>query len=602
MKPPSKPSKTHRISHVCDHCRLRKLKCSKDKPSCARCAKLGLQCVYTPFRQNNRDPTTVKSLESELSYVKAQLAACSKALGDTQATVTVQATPRKRHINWTNLVRPVRVHGVWRTYYAPFSDLALFARDPRSKIRVADLFEQKEEFPKHLNQKEELVLSMTRLLPERHILRESKLAFETNFYPSYPFYNLTTFQEYHEALIQKPLLIETNTTSICYFVMTFLMLCLTEKLAIDPDLIDGWIQQTHIASHPSEGNLACLLYLSLYSSPMRLSLSSKTRLSNDICRMALEMGLFNSAKSLNNIDLRQNLWMGSVILTEPTAFDDHFIKIFNEATPPAKSQLAIRYRFTTNLSTVWKSVLTASDGLEEAMLSLSNYSKIQPQDSHHSTTLVASCNLTSSTTEFNLLLMQFLQEELYARDTDHLRRLLQKSFDELLNCFRNFLSTATTHRYLYLSQNVFCLKSLASYVLTMSARLATESKPFEITELRHKFQQAAEAFPFSVDWCHQICRLLDDILRDVDSNFSESSDEPTESILPDFLLEDYTAAFSAGIDELSPSLSHESFESILTESLTGFSEQLDTGFSHLFPDSTSNSTEGEADLEFNVFA
>ncbi|CEP65068.1 uncharacterized protein LALA0_S21e00122g [Lachancea lanzarotensis] len=599
MKPPSKASKPHRISHVCDHCRLRKLKCSKDKPSCTRCTKLGLQCVYTPFRQSTRDPTTVKALEAELTYVKAQLAACTKALSDAQASIPVQM-PKKRNICWTNLVRPINVHGVWRTYYAPFSDLALFARDPLSKIRVEDLFVQENEFPKLPNRNEDILLSMRRILPEPQILRENKLAFETNYYQNYPFYNITTFEEIHEGLIHDPSLTEASTTQICFLIMTFLMLCLTEKLAIDPDLIDGWIQRARIASDPSEENLACLLYLQLYSSPLRLCPTSKTRLSNDICRMALELGLFTPASCLVNNKLRQNLWMGCVVLAEPAAFHEHFIKMFDKEVPTDNSPLAISYRFNTNLSNVWNSVVTASDALEEDMVSLSSCSKNQTHDTNQEGALMASCRLSFATTDFNLLIMQFLQEEFHVRDTRFLRKRLQDLFDELLEYFLNFLSIVATHRYSYLSQTVFCLKSLASYVLTMSSRYARENRHIEITELHQKFLQAAQAFPFKLDWCDQICRSLDDTLRDVNSSSSDFSDDVTVGILPDSLLEEYTGAFSTGIDELSPSLSHESFESILTDSLTGLNGQLDARFAQLFPDYTSSSTDGEIDFDFDV--
>ncbi|KAF2703140.1 hypothetical protein K504DRAFT_184752 [Pleomassaria siparia CBS 279.74] len=43
-----------RLRTSCDACQNLKVKCSQDKPSCRRCSKNGLDCVYSPLRRMGR--------------------------------------------------------------------------------------------------------------------------------------------------------------------------------------------------------------------------------------------------------------------------------------------------------------------------------------------------------------------------------------------------------------------------------------------------------------------------------------------------------------------------------------------------------------------
>ncbi|KAJ5609741.1 hypothetical protein N7528_010308 [Penicillium herquei] len=47
-------SQNLRLKDSCDRCASSKVRCSKDKPSCARCAKLGFTCLYSPARRVGR--------------------------------------------------------------------------------------------------------------------------------------------------------------------------------------------------------------------------------------------------------------------------------------------------------------------------------------------------------------------------------------------------------------------------------------------------------------------------------------------------------------------------------------------------------------------
>ncbi|CAK40832.1 lactose regulatory protein lac9 and GAL4-like protein [Aspergillus niger] len=74
-------------SYACDECRLRKSKCSKEKPTCAQCKQLNKECNYSP--KVTRSPLT----RQHLTYVEERLQAFETALsrlfpgGDLDATV-----------------------------------------------------------------------------------------------------------------------------------------------------------------------------------------------------------------------------------------------------------------------------------------------------------------------------------------------------------------------------------------------------------------------------------------------------------------------------------------------------------------------------------
>ena len=46
--------RTRRLKDTCDVCSASKVKCKKQKPVCSRCAKLGLQCCYSPAKRKGR--------------------------------------------------------------------------------------------------------------------------------------------------------------------------------------------------------------------------------------------------------------------------------------------------------------------------------------------------------------------------------------------------------------------------------------------------------------------------------------------------------------------------------------------------------------------
>ncbi|KAL2219178.1 putative C6 transcription factor [Thermoascus aurantiacus ATCC 26904] len=62
-------------AYACDECRLRKSKCSKERPSCAQCRQLKKECNYSP--KVTRSPLT----RQHLTYVEERLRTFETALG-----------------------------------------------------------------------------------------------------------------------------------------------------------------------------------------------------------------------------------------------------------------------------------------------------------------------------------------------------------------------------------------------------------------------------------------------------------------------------------------------------------------------------------------
>ncbi|KAF9357494.1 hypothetical protein BGX26_003625 [Mortierella sp. AD094] len=70
----STPVKRKRLTQACDPCRKKKIKCDGNKPSCANCAKLDIQCTYLPSMKK-RGPRQgyIELLEKRLDKMEKML-------------------------------------------------------------------------------------------------------------------------------------------------------------------------------------------------------------------------------------------------------------------------------------------------------------------------------------------------------------------------------------------------------------------------------------------------------------------------------------------------------------------------------------------------
>src|SRR5690242_20971842 len=50
----SRQSETPKVHQSCDVCQTSKIRCGKERPTCRRCAKHNLECVYSMSRRNGR--------------------------------------------------------------------------------------------------------------------------------------------------------------------------------------------------------------------------------------------------------------------------------------------------------------------------------------------------------------------------------------------------------------------------------------------------------------------------------------------------------------------------------------------------------------------
>lgn len=54
----------------CLACRVRKLKCNRARPACARCVELGRDCAYPKRKRKPSDRKSLKGLETRLGILK----------------------------------------------------------------------------------------------------------------------------------------------------------------------------------------------------------------------------------------------------------------------------------------------------------------------------------------------------------------------------------------------------------------------------------------------------------------------------------------------------------------------------------------------------
>ena len=126
-----------RQSFVCRNCKKRKIKCDKARPSCGRCSKLELECVYD--FQENKDgrrglpgPGTLQEqmeeLEDKLEELRYTINACKRHdLSDAADHKTAVK------INYFYGLQPSSLDSVYRCAYQPFSDMGMIQKHVRLK-------------------------------------------------------------------------------------------------------------------------------------------------------------------------------------------------------------------------------------------------------------------------------------------------------------------------------------------------------------------------------------------------------------------------------------------------------------------------------------
>ncbi|CUS20871.1 LAQU0S02e00276g1_1 [Lachancea quebecensis] len=461
----NKQTKRNRRLHVCDACRVRKLKCDKTKPICSRCAKHGLQCIYNPYRQKD-EPETIETLKKELSDLRAKL-----LIGSPASCTSEVSRPK---LSWENFVTPVKVGGVWRSYYSPFSDLALFARDPFLRGLDADLFEQETAFHEtQINLKlQDLTdtdprMIIKRLLPNKEVLIESKTMFYTQIHHHYSFFQRDHFESLFEEVILKSHL---DTKHAPFVLMTaLLMLCLTNFLSIPAETILHWADQLKIVASPNEDNLSCLLYLKVYSDDMKLRDKFHDALSSSIRNMALNLGLFAIKSPDGQADITRNMWMGAVALLEPLSFDHFFIEKFEFSESDHTNTLWYEYMFHLKLSQVWECVLTSSPQLEPAIAQLRSYHECELSNNTDEF-FKSSCELSLVTLELNISWMFYMQNELHNFPADESLLTLLKDKFMSMHAFLTKDYCVLNKGGMRLKALGFALKTFVAYATGMSLR------------------------------------------------------------------------------------------------------------------------------------
>ncbi|SCW01434.1 LAFE_0D12486g1_1 [Lachancea fermentati] len=94
----SAASKRNRISFVCQACRKSKTKCDREKPSCTRCLKHGIKCVYDVERQtppkNPSKDAMIARLRREVEYWQARAIKNQQNATDDKTSVSRESSDK----------------------------------------------------------------------------------------------------------------------------------------------------------------------------------------------------------------------------------------------------------------------------------------------------------------------------------------------------------------------------------------------------------------------------------------------------------------------------------------------------------------------------
>ncbi|SCU89372.1 LAMI_0D13344g1_1 [Lachancea mirantina] len=508
----SRESKKSRISHVCDACRQKKVKCDKKKPICTRCTKLGLKCVYTPFRKKEA-PATIESLQNELEILRAKLARTplSSSSSESESTYScASSSPNPNPIvSWNSISSPVKFGGVWKAFYPPFSDFGLFARDPCLRTMLPELFDPPSHFKVETTRSSANVLQeIIEILPPLQQLQEMLVCFESNLYKSYPFFNISDFSKVLEEIISMR---SKNSPHRAFVLgMCLVLLRLQNSKALSVDRILSLLERLNLLSSSSENNLACLLYFKLSLSSQNLCLESRDKLSSAIANMALEMGLFASNSFLKESSYRDYLWMGSVILIDSNYFADDLFQNFCEPSFSSMPSLVYRYRIKKSMVMLSNSIMTSKTVedcekiLEEVSSCIEEVEKLSPRSilNDDSYLLVKALRL-----DFDMIVL--LQPNELVDERDPLPKMVRMASDLLDHLF-DYISKFGCDNAIS-----FPLKSVMSCGLSISERLRKDYKgdtcPSSLYELCALFKQKMVSFsslwPEKTGWIKRAASL-----------------------------------------------------------------------------------------------
>ncbi|KAI9331376.1 hypothetical protein BDR26DRAFT_922162 [Obelidium mucronatum] len=96
----------------CDECRLRNRKCSREKPICGRCVKLGIDCVYTKNSTRSKAYRELKrkTLLKDESDRRDSNSAAPPAVDQSEAALDTPLPPRRRRADVTQSAKAGATH------------------------------------------------------------------------------------------------------------------------------------------------------------------------------------------------------------------------------------------------------------------------------------------------------------------------------------------------------------------------------------------------------------------------------------------------------------------------------------------------------------
>jgi hypothetical protein len=128
VSPPPMTAMPSKVRASCDHCHVRKVKCSSKKPSCSRCLDLNLVCVYSPAlkygRPTNAEHQRRQQKKKQKEDQRGDRDLLEQQTDSPQTTPEVDVSPTLSYVSPQSQPEEGSFHPSSRTFlpYLPSSD------------------------------------------------------------------------------------------------------------------------------------------------------------------------------------------------------------------------------------------------------------------------------------------------------------------------------------------------------------------------------------------------------------------------------------------------------------------------------------------------
>lgn len=150
------PSQSQKLKDSCDKCSSSKVRCTKEKPSCARCDKLGYTCFYSPARRvgrpyRSKEPSSGEKISEESDRPPTKQAQTTRFVDESvklysrfNTTTSADASPNCTSSTSTLQTNSNHSEKALSAAQSEFNVIAHHGNDPDCVLVALDLFAELE--------------------------------------------------------------------------------------------------------------------------------------------------------------------------------------------------------------------------------------------------------------------------------------------------------------------------------------------------------------------------------------------------------------------------------------------------------------------------